>query len=88
MTILHLLVRSFSSSCYIADNTILTNLLNETIDSSPELLQAKMKIGNARSMTPIEMTIRTSYDETLIDLMLTKTRDILGKLSFEDKNRL
>ena len=83
MTILHLLVRNYHSP-----QDQIAELLHETINVSPELLQARMKIGENESMTPIEMAIETSYDETLIDLMLTKARDNLGQLSFEDKTKL
>lgn len=83
MTILHLLVRNYHSP-----KDQITELLHETINASPELLQARMKVGGNRSMTPIEMAIETSYDEELIDLMLTKARDTLGELSSEDKTKL
>lgn len=83
MTILHLLVRNYHSP-----KGQIAELLHETIKASPELLQARMKIGENKSMTPIEMAIEISYDEKLIDLMLTKARDTLGELSSEDRTKL
>lgn len=83
MTILHLLVRNYHSP-----EDQINELLHETIKASPELLQARMKIGKNKSMTPIEMAIELSYDEKLIGLMLTKARDTLGELSFEDRTKL
>lgn len=83
MTILHLLVRNYDSP-----KDQITELLHETINACPELLQATMKMDGNENMNPIEMAIVTSYDETLIDLMLTKARDTLGQLSSEDKTKL
>jgi hypothetical protein len=67
MNSLHVLARN----CIYSGNVI--NILKNVAEKRPELLNVRMVTGNEDlNMTPVEMVIRTSYNEDLMVYMLEK----------------
>lgn len=81
MNFLHMLVRNCSSAKVIS-------ILKTAVEHNPQLLGARMRLAVNLEMTPVEMTIRTSYDESLMNYMLTKYQESVGCLTSEDKIKL
>lgn len=81
MNLLHVLVRNCSFP-----NTM--NLLKKVVEEHPSMLEDRMNLSNNLDMTPVEMAIRTSYDEKLMNFMLTNYCKRCGILSSENKAKL
>lgn len=81
MNFLHVLARNCSSAKVIS-------LFKAAVEHNPQLLGARMRLGDGLDMTPLEMTIRTSYNESLMNYMLTKYQESIGSLTSEDKSKL
>lgn len=81
MNLLHILARNCSSSKVV-------NTLKNAVIQYPNLLKDRMSLGEGLDMTPVEMTIRTSYNESLMNFMVTKYQENMGCLTSEDKNKL
>lgn len=62
-------------------------LLKAAVERNPQLLNERMKLGEGLDMTPVEMTIRTSYNESLMNFMLSKYLKTFV-LTSEDKTKL
>lgn len=82
MNLLHVLARNCGSS------SNLVNLLKRTTEERPDLLKARMKLNDNLDMTPVEMVIRTSYNEGIMNFMLTKYLENVGSIASDDKNKL
>jgi hypothetical protein len=81
MNLLHMLARNCSSSKVV-------DTLKNAVVQYPDLLKDRMSLGEGLDMTPVEMTIRTSYNESLMNFMLTKYQESMGCLTTEDKSKL
>ena len=81
MNMLHVLARNAHSSNKVID------LLEKISLKNPEMLNQRMSLSNGYDMNPVEMAIRTSYNENLMNFMLD-VHCINNKLSPEDKHKL
>ncbi|MBX9744455.1 MAG: hypothetical protein K2X08_04515 [Chlamydiales bacterium] len=80
MTPLHIAARN----CSDFDNAV--NLLKILVEAKPEWLAVRMTLDGL-DMTPVEMVIRTSYREDLMNFMITKYQEKF-EISLEEKNKL
>jgi|GEM_PF-6759887 len=62
-------------------------LLKSLAEEKPEWLRTRMNLGANLDMTPVEMIIRSSYRENLMNFMITKYVEKFG-LTSEDKASL
>lgn len=81
MNLLHILARNCSFSKVV-------DTLKNAVVQYPDLLKGRMSLGEGLDMTPVEMTIRTSYNESLMNFMVTKYQESMGCLTTEDKSKL
>jgi hypothetical protein len=81
MNPLHVLARN----CCFSDHFI--TLLKTMVEKHPEWLKDRMNVSEDLDMNPVEMAIRTSHNQELINLMITKYQETFG-FTLEDKNKL
>lgn len=81
MNMLHILARN----CY---HNKAVALLESVVAQNPQLLKERMILGDGLDMTPVEMAIRTSYNEKLINFLLTKYLESVGVVTATDKAKL
>lgn len=82
MNLLHVLARN----CFFCSKAM--SMLESVVAQQPHLLKERMTLEAGLDMTPVEMTIRTSYNEKLMNYMLTKYQESVGVVTSADKEKL
>lgn len=83
INLLHMLVRT-----ELNPRSLKNTLIKKTLEINPELLKERLVLDKGLDMTPAEMAIRTSYNESLMFYLLDESKKLLKDFSNEEKEKL